>query len=69
MKGKELKVRRQRLGLTQVQLANIFEVRSNTVARWENGVSPIPKLVALAMETVERSFKLKHSQKKRATTK
>ncbi len=55
MKGKELKRRRKALNLTQVELSEIFGVRSNTVARWENGVSPIPKLVVLAIETVERS--------------
>lgn len=55
MKGKELKRRRKALNLTQVELSEIFGVRSNTVARWENDVSPIPKLVALAIETVERS--------------
>ena len=54
MKGKELKRRRKALNLTQVELSEIFGVRSNTVARWENGVSPIPKLVPLAMETIER---------------
>jgi len=67
MKGKELKRRRRALKLTQVELSQIFGVRSNTVARWENGVSPIPKLVVLAMETVEQS--LSHSEPKKKRTK
>jgi len=57
MKGKELKARRTALGLTQVQLAETLGVQPNTVARWENGVLDVPMLVALAVETVERSFR------------
>lgn len=66
MKGKELKRRRKALNLTQVELSEIFGVRSNTVARWENGVSPIPKLVPLALETVERSLSHDTVKKTRA---
>jgi transcriptional regulator with XRE-family HTH domain len=66
MKGKELKRRRKALNLTQVELSEIFGVRSNTVARWENGVSPIPKLVPLALETVERSLSQDALKKTRA---
>ena len=56
MKGKELKARRAALGMTQVQLAEVLGVQPNTVARWENGVLAVPKLVALAMDTVERTL-------------
>jgi len=55
MKGKDLKARRAALGITQVQLAEILGVQPNTVARWENGVLDVPRVVALAMDTVERS--------------
>lgn len=55
MKGKELKAKRAALGITQVQLADTLGVQPNTVARWENGVLDVPKVVVLAMETVERS--------------
>ena len=65
MNGRELKRRRRALKLTQVELSEIFGVRSNTVARWENGVSLIPKLVVLAMETVERSLSQDGLKKKR----
>ena len=65
MKGKELKRRRRALKLTQVELSEILGVRSNTVARWENGVSPIPKLVPLAIETVERFLSQDELKKKR----
>jgi len=56
MKGKELKARRAALGMTQVQLAQVLSVQPNTVARWETGVLAVPKLVALDMDTVERTF-------------
>jgi transcriptional regulator with XRE-family HTH domain len=35
MKGKELKLIRERLGLTQVELSKLVGVTSNTIARWE----------------------------------
>ncbi len=57
MKGAELKRMREGLGLTQAQLAEILDVKPNTVARWENGVLDVPKTVALAMETIERDHK------------
>jgi transcriptional regulator with XRE-family HTH domain len=71
MKGKKLKAQRAALGLTQVQLAEILGVQPNTVARWENGVLGIPKVVVLAMETVERSLgktRSKRPQKKTRNT-
>ena len=44
MEGKELRLIRYRLGLTQVELAQAVDVTANTVARWERGelrVSPL----------------------------
>jgi transcriptional regulator with XRE-family HTH domain len=57
MDGIELKERRLSLGLTQAQLAEILEVKPNTVARWEQGVLQVPRTVELAMETVEKMQK------------
>jgi transcriptional regulator with XRE-family HTH domain len=57
MNGDELKERRNALGMTQAELAEILDVKPNTVARWENGVLAVPQTVALAMETVEREYK------------
>lgn len=37
MVGKELRAIRARLRLTQVELAELVGVASNTVARWERG--------------------------------
>ncbi len=71
MKGKELKARRAALRMTQVQLAEILGVQPNTVARWENGVLDVPRVVVLAVDTVERSFrkltKAKRPAKKHAS--
>lgn len=57
MEGEKLKEKRAALGLTQVQLAEILDVKPNTVARWERGLLPVPRTVELAMETVERMYK------------
>ena len=54
MEGKELKKKRENLGLTQSALAEMLEVKPNTIARWENGVLSVPKTVELAIETIER---------------
>ncbi len=55
MKGKELKGKREKLGLTQTELADILGVKMNTVYRWESGILFVPKSIELAMETVERN--------------
>ena len=57
MEGDELKEKRLALGLTQAQLAEILDVKPNTVARWERGLLVVPRTVELAMETVERMYK------------
>ena len=57
MEGDELKEKRLALKLTQAQLAEILEVKPNTVARWERGLLAVPRTVELAMETVERMYK------------
>ncbi|MBA2494528.1 MAG: DUF1870 family protein [Acidobacteria bacterium] len=55
MKGEELKEKREKLGLTQTELADILGVKMNTVYRWESGILFVPKSIELAMETVERN--------------
>ncbi|HEX8127505.1 MAG TPA: helix-turn-helix domain-containing protein [Pyrinomonadaceae bacterium] len=57
MEGRELRERRIALGLTQARLAEILDVKPNTVARWERGILVVPKYIALAIETVEREYK------------
>lgn len=57
MTGDELREKRVALELTQAQLAEILDVKPNTVARWERGLLSVPRTVKLAMETVERKYK------------
>lgn len=47
----KLRLLRKQLGWTQAKLATRVGVRSNTVARWENGIdSSIPVLVIKYLE-------------------
>jgi transcriptional regulator with XRE-family HTH domain len=59
MSGDELREKRIALELTQAELAEILEVKPNTVARWERGVLSVPRTVELAMQTIERIHKKK----------
>ncbi len=54
MESREFKRKRGGLGLTQAELAEMLEIRPNTVSRYETGLLEIPKAVELALETVER---------------
>jgi len=53
MKPEELKRRREALGMTQDDLARELGVKMMTVSRWERGVYPIPRHIALAIEAIE----------------
>lgn len=57
MTGKELKDYREGIGLTQEQLAELLQVASNTVSRWERDDRAIPPYLPLALETIERRLK------------
>lgn len=57
MNATELKELREKLELTQDQLAKLLDVATNTVSRWELGERSIPSLLPLAMETIERKVK------------
>ena len=57
MIGRELKDYRERIGLTQEQLAEALQVASNTVSRWERDDRAIPPYLPLAIETIERRLK------------
>lgn len=63
MKGIELKRKREDLGLSQAELAEILAVKSNTVSRWEREVLVVPKTVELAIEALERRFENKECKK------
>ena len=53
MRARELKAARARLGLSQEGLAKALDIHRVTVALYETGRQPIPKVVALALETLE----------------
>lgn len=46
-------MRRERLGLTQVEFAEALGVTSTTVSRYETGLVDIPKHMALTLEALE----------------
>lgn len=54
----ESKGRRERLGLTQRELAEVFGVDRMTVSRWERGVLNVPPYVDLALAELQRRAKL-----------
>ena len=54
MSGRELKAARERLGLTQAELAKAVGVQRVTVARWEAGLRKIPPMLTLAMKTLSK---------------
>lgn len=53
MNKEELKKRRERLGLTQSELAEILGFASNTVSGYETGRLEIPKFLDLVLEALE----------------
>jgi len=50
----ELKIFREKLGMTQSELAAALKVAPNTVSRWELGERKIPEFLDLALKTIER---------------
>jgi len=57
MNANELKLWRQRWGITQVDLARRLGTYQVTIARWETGARKIPFLLPLALETLEKRMK------------
>lgn len=53
MEKVELKRRREALGLTQTELAEILGFVSNTVSGYETGRLEIPKFMGLVLEALE----------------
>lgn len=53
MDKETLKKRRERLGLTQSELAEILGFASNTVSGYETGRLEIPKYLDLVLEALE----------------
>ena len=60
MTGSELRAIRERLGLTQVEMAERLGVAANTVARWERDEKPIrPPVEKLIRLTAQSAGKRK----------
>ncbi len=57
MEGKELKKRREKLALTQTELAEMLDVKQNTIYRWEADKLPISRMVELAFENIENKIR------------
>lgn len=53
MEKEQLKLRRERLGLTQSGLAEVLGFASNTVSGYETGRLEIPKFMDLVLEALE----------------
>jgi transcriptional regulator with XRE-family HTH domain len=63
MINEELRQRREALGLTQEQLAEILGVDIVTISRWERGTRSIPPHLPLALEAIDRQ----HKERKQGT--
>jgi DNA-binding XRE family transcriptional regulator len=49
--------KRERLGLTQEELAKRMDINRITIIRYESGESPIPKAVEMALKVIEAEEK------------
>lgn len=56
MTPSELRSWRIAHGLTQAQLAVLLGVGTTTAARWEQGIVPISRPVALALQTIAQQL-------------
>ena len=56
MTGDDLKLWRQKWGVTQAELAQFLGTYAVTVCRWETGVRGIPFLLPLALEALENKL-------------
>jgi transcriptional regulator with XRE-family HTH domain len=56
MTGREFKIKRVILDMTQAEIATELGLQPNTISRYETGDLKIPKTVELALETIERKF-------------
>lgn len=66
MTPQELKIRRDRLGLTQEELAEKLGVTGTTVYRWESGQRAITPILRWALQAIEDELaNLSHEEQHR----
>jgi transcriptional regulator with XRE-family HTH domain len=53
MDGDTLRRKRERLGLTQEELAKRLGRKRLSIIRYESGESAVPKVIELALKTIE----------------
>lgn len=49
--------KRERLGLTQEEMAKRLDMNRGTIIRYESGETPIPKVVEMAVKVIEEEEK------------
>ncbi len=49
--------KRERLGLTQEEIAKRLDINRGTIIRYESGETPIPKVVEMAFKVIEEEEK------------
>ena len=49
--------KRERLGLTQEEIAKRLDINRGTIIRYESGETPIPKVVEMAFRVIEEEEK------------
>jgi DNA-binding XRE family transcriptional regulator len=57
MTGKQFRIKRATMDLTQAQLASELGVQPNTISRYETEDLKIPKAVELALKTIEQQVR------------
>ena len=59
---------RAEFDLTQQQLANLLDVARNTVARWEVGLVPLPKVALPALDGLRVQLESRSRGRRRQST-
>ena len=62
MTGDEFKQMREKMRLTQTELASRLGVAETTVYRWESGRAPIAKAIELAMKQIRAELREEDAQ-------
>jgi|GEM_PF-5767906 len=53
----DFKAEREKMRLSQIDLAERLGVTATTIYRWENGLAPISKTVVLAMRQIKAELR------------